>query len=238
MPSKKPPVEKKPVPAKRGAPRGKIKPDKKTCEALHDHPNAHPPEVRQQVGRLVRAGVLSYEEIVEHTGVSIATINKWVKQFSWKRDLRPRVREAAAHIEAAKIASEIVSQSQPLTDEEVVDQAARIQVEITGRHKKDLIKSVDLQMQLIEELQIASSHVDKLEEFIVDETKDERNGQRRATLMAAIGIGSRMKAMQAATNSLTSLIKAQRMVYRIADKGESDEEGFEEALKRMAQGLS
>ena len=193
----------------------------------------HDEEMRQKAGRLYRAGVLTVVEVAKQCGISTNTLNKWANDYGWKRDFAKRVREAAGSLEAAKIASEYVSQTNPISDDEAVEAAARIQVEVTSRHKKDLITAVDLQMQLIGELQIVSSHVDKLEEFIKDETKDDKTGQRRATMQAAIGIGTRMKAMQAASNSLTALIKTQRLVYRIADKGESDEAGYEEMLKKV-----
>lgn len=231
MVSKNPPTP----PAKKGRPVGsqkKIASTKPLAPKINQK-FAYSAETKQEASRLYRAGVLTVEEISAQIGVPVQTIYKWSSAYKWTRDLRKRIRDTAATLEAARIASEYVSQTTPMTDDEVVDATARVQIEVTGKHKKDLMKAVDLQMKLVDELSIATEHVDKLEEFIDMETQDDRNNQRRSMLMAAIGIGSRMKAMQAATASLTALIKTQRMVYRIADKGESDEEGYEAALKAL-----
>lgn len=92
----------------------------------------------EAIEREYRAGQLSVREIARKHGISDTAIRKEAKARGWARDLADKVRKAVREELVRADGSQSGSQSQRANDEEIIDAAKRVGVEVTLSHRRDL----------------------------------------------------------------------------------------------------
>lgn len=177
--------------------------------------NEKTPTDWEAIEREYRAGQLSVSEIGRIFGVSHTAINKRAKKFEWPRDLVDRVRQAVS----AKLVSN------PVSDEalaETVDQAATRIVQVVREHKTNIRSSRNILGKLFDELNDAIDHREEIEDDIVAETVDDKDGQRRARMLRAVALGSRAGVMLSLSAAMKNVIVLERQAFNISTEGDKD----------------
>lgn len=92
----------------------------------------------EAIHSLYRAGLLSVRSIAEQHGISDTAIRKQAKKLGWNRDLTDQVRAAA---KAKVVRTEVRtngSQSEPRTDEQIIEEASDQAAAIILAHRSGL----------------------------------------------------------------------------------------------------
>lgn len=92
----------------------------------------------EAIHSLYRAGLLSVRSIAEQHGISDTAIRKQAKKLGWSRDLTDQVRAAA---KAKVVRTEVRtngSQSEPRTDEQIIEEASDQAAAVILAHRSGL----------------------------------------------------------------------------------------------------
>ena len=92
----------------------------------------------EAIHSLYRAGLLSVRSIAEQHGISDTAIRKQAKKLGWNRDLTDQVRAAA---KAKVVRTEVRtngSQSEPRTDEQIIEEASDQAAAVILAHRSGL----------------------------------------------------------------------------------------------------
>ena len=92
----------------------------------------------EAIHSLYRAGLLSVRSIAEQHGISDTAIRKQAKKLGWARDLTDQVRAAA---KAKVVRTEVRtngSQSEPRTDEQIIEEASDQAAAVILAHRSGL----------------------------------------------------------------------------------------------------
>jgi hypothetical protein len=93
----------------------------------------------ESVERDYRAGMLSVREIARHAGVDEKAIRKRAKAKGWERDLTDKVRkQVRAALVRNEVRSEVRTEDDLRTEEEIVDAAAAQVVTLIREHRSDI----------------------------------------------------------------------------------------------------
>lgn len=186
-----------------------------------------------RIERLYRAGILSVLEIARECNVPEANIRYHAKKNNWKRDLTDQVRAATrtkmvenlANARAMRvdpdnkdISEALVKQFTGATDEQIIEQAARTQVEVVRQHQATLGSGHSLTMRMLNELDATTSHRGELEDMIKSTIAPRRQG----AVMNAISLASRATVMRDLATAARLWITLERQAFNIADDREKD----------------
>lgn len=172
----------------------------------------------EAIEREYRAGQLSVVEIGRQYGASHTAINKKAKKLGWTRDLTAKVRkEVSARLVSEQVSAE--TRADPATAKEAIEIAAARGVEVVRQHRSGLDRLRKIAEKLAKQLDADSSDIAEIEEAINDETAGDKNGQRRARMLAAVSLSSRAGVAQSLSQVLKNIIALERQAFNLDDKG-------------------
>lgn len=160
------------------------------------------------IEREYRGGQLSVAEIGRQFGVSHTAIQKKAKKNKWNRDLSEKVRSEIA----ARLVAEGLQQPREVA---TVDDMATRGLNLILGHQSHIGRNIGAVSKLIEELHEASDNYDEIIEEIEEETRDDKNGKRRARMLAAVSLPSRANVAATLANALQKLIPLERQAFAI-----------------------
>lgn len=180
----------------------------------------------KRIERLYRAGLLSIWEIARECGTVEGNIRYRAKKEGWKRDLTDAMRSATRHklVEELAKASETPGAATKLresSDEEIIELAARTQVEVVRQHQTTLGSGHSLTLRMLSELDATTTLKDELEELI----KSTISPSRQRAVMAAVSLASRATTLRNLASSAREWITMERQAFNIAeDRGGNKEQ--------------
>ena len=146
------------------------------------------------IEREYRAGVLSIREIAKQHGCSDAAIRKKAKQNGWERDLSAKVAEKVRN----EVVRKQVRTQDPLTEKEIVEQAAATQVEVVRSHQKRIKNTTDTVDKLLVTLSRSAAN------------KNKEEADKALSRDSAVAVNL--------TNSLQRLIAMERQAFGMDDQ--------------------
>lgn len=176
-----------------------------------------------RVERLYRAGLLAITEIARECVIPEANIRYYAKKLGWKRDLTDEMRTRTRTKLVENLATfdkgqDIVDELRKSSDEELIEQAARTQVQVVREHQKTLGNGHSLTMRMLNELDAMTTHRGELEDMIKSTIAPRRQG----ALMAASSLGNRAAVLRNLAASAREWVILERQAFNIADDREKD----------------
>lgn len=171
----------------------------------------------EAIERAYRAGALSIRTIADRHGVSDTAIRKRAKAGGWERDLSEQVRKEVRN----KLVRGEVREDQcanPEDDAVIVEEAAAEGARVVRSHRRDIRKAANLANLLMDDLLLAIKKREEIEETIEDETRDDSNGMRRASMLAAVGLPSNAKTLFQLSSAMKNLQVLERQAFSLDDK--------------------
>lgn len=182
------------------------------------------------IEREYRGGQLSIAEIGRRHGVSHVAIMKRAKKREWTRDLTEKVRQ--------EIAARMVTEGlqRPREAVTIQDLAARGVSILTGQRGR-IGRTTEAVAKLLEELHGTTDNLDEIEDAIHEETADDKDGKRRARMLAAVALPSRAAVANNLTQALKTLIGLERQAYNLGD-GAGDDPATKDDIKGLVERLN
>lgn len=188
------------------------------------------------VQRDYETGCFTNRELAKKYGLSHTAINKKTKAEGWTRPLKEKIRARADRLVEEQIAQEAVVSTQPgdgvsrqvstetgaFSEDARTDLNARVQAEIRGRQRRDIVRARDLCTKLLRELEAETDPevLERISSAIVDETgEDAAERPPRLAMLKAISLPSRAAIMDKLASALAKLVALERQAYGI-DKEE------------------
>lgn len=161
-----------------------------------------------------RAGLLSLREIAAARGVSNVAIHKRAKKEGWERDLGKRIQAKADALVSKREAASKTSADAVASDRIVVEANATLIAEVRLSHRRDIARSRNLAMQMLEELERATTNTDVFEKIadLLRESDDiaERRLEAFNKIMSSAG---RIDSMKKLADTLRTLVTLEREAY-------------------------
>ncbi len=179
----------------------------------------------EAVEREYRAGQLSVVEIGRQYGVSHTAINKRAKKLGWTRDLADRVRK--------EVSARLVSEVSPETEGSPTELAVARGVQVVREHQASIGRGQKLVGVLFGELEESSEHRDDIEAAIQEETREDKNGERRARMLRAVALSARSGVLVNLASTLKTLVGLERQAFNLDDPGSSGDGRVIERIERV-----
>jgi hypothetical protein len=190
----------------------------------------------EAVERDYRADQISLRAIGAKHGVSDTAIRKRAKAEGWKRVLGAKVREAVREELVRADGSQEGSQAERVrTDREIVEESAKVGVEIVRQHRGHLARLTRIAGGLADELEAMSVHRHEIEALIEAETEGEKDPKRRAALMKVVSLHDRSQTARELSQTLKNLIPLERQAFNL---DEQPEDLTETPLARLLRELN
>jgi len=171
----------------------------------------------EAIERAYRAGALSIRAIAERQGVSDTAIRKRAKAGGWERDLSEQVRKEVRN----KLVRGEVRDDQPAnpeSDAEIIEEAAQEGAAVVRSHRRDIRKATNLADLLMDDLLLTIRKREEIEDAIEDETREDKNGMRRASMLAAVALPSNAKTLFQLSSAMKNLQILERQAFGLDDK--------------------
>ncbi|MEH6483039.1 MULTISPECIES: hypothetical protein [Pseudomonas] len=179
----------------------------------------------EAIERAFRAGALSIRTIADRNGVSDTAIRKRAKAGGWERDLSEQVRKEVRN----KLVRGEVREEQcanPEHDAEIVEEAAEEGARVVRSHRRDIRKATNLADLLMDDLLMTIQQREAIEDAIEEDTRDDKSGIRRGSMLAAVSLPSNAKTLFQLSSAMKNLQILERQAFSLDDKdapGDSDE---------------
>lgn len=168
-----------------------------------------------------RVGIKTLREIAGEHGITEGAIRKKAKQNGWERDLAEKVRAKAEELVRKSEVRKAVRKNSA-TEKETVDVNATSTANVAIRHREDLVALRDAAMAMLAELMANGEHSDmlkKLADMLANTTESETDRNQAYKMLAtAAGVQSRIGSMKALAETITKLVDAERVAWKL-DKG-------------------
>jgi AcrR family transcriptional regulator len=176
-----------------------------------------------RVDRLYRAGLLSVREIARECNVPEPNIRYHAKTRGWKRDLTDEMRQRTKTKLVENLAkvfsgNEVVDKLKQVTDEEIIEEASKTQVEVVRQHQATLGSGHSLTMRMLNELDASTTHRGELEQMIRSEVAVER----QTALFKAVSLPQRAAVMRDLATAARLWVTLERQAFNIADDRDKD----------------
>lgn len=171
----------------------------------------------ESIERAFRAGALSIRTIADRHGVSDTAIRKRAKAGGWERDLSEQVRKEVRN----KLVRGEVRDDQPANPEDdagIIEEAAQEGATVVRSHRRDIRKATNLADLLMDDLLLTIRKREEIEDAIEDETREDKNGMRRATMLAAVALPSNAKTLFQLSSAMKNLQILERQAFGLDDK--------------------
>jgi AcrR family transcriptional regulator len=198
---------------------------------MADHYNRRVDWVK--IEKLYRAGMLSLREIARECGTSGPNILYHAKKNGWTRDLTQEVRKRTRsklveNLAQVYDATDTVKQIKLASDDEIIEQAARTQVQVVREHQRTLGTGHGLVMRMLNELDATTTHRGEMEDMIKSDIAPRRQG----ALMNAVSLGNRATVLRDLAIAAKTWVTLERQAFNIADdRGEATKEQIEMSKK-------
>lgn len=191
----------------------------------------------EAIEREYRVGQLSLRALAEKFGCTAAAISKKAKEKGWVRDATNEVRErtrAALLVEPRKEEGKVNSVNTTVNTptQEDIEVAVQTNLQVIGRHRRDIAKGHGLVHLLFKQLESAAQDREDLENLIEEDTKEDDNAMRRNKLMKAISLPTHAAVLRDLSTSLKNFIPLERQAFNLDEQ--QHEEPYEERLRRLA----
>lgn len=178
-----------------------------------------------RIEALYRAGLLSVVEIAKETNTPEANIRYHAKKLGWKRDLTDEMRrrtrtKMVENLAKGKVidGEDVIDILNRATDEEIIEQAARTQVQVVREHQKTLGHGHSLTMRMLNELDATTTQRGELTDLITSTVAP----QRQRALLSAVSLGTRATVMRDLATAARTWVLLERQAFNIADDREKD----------------
>lgn len=188
----------------------------------------------EAIERAYRAGALSIRTIAERNGISDTAIRKKAKAAGWARDLSEQVRK---EVRNKLVRGEVRDEqcANPERDAEIVEEAAEEGARVVRSHRRDIRKATNLADLLMDDLLTTIKRRDEIEDAIKEETADDTNGMRRATMLSAVALPSNAKTLFQLSSAMKNLQILERQAFGLDDK---EQPGDADDLSKLMDELS
>lgn len=189
------------------------------------------------IERQYRAGILTITEIAKEHNIPNSAIAYRAEKHGWTRDLSKEVRKATRNKLVENLATvfsgdDVARTAQNLTDDRIVEEAARTQVEVVRQHQKTLGRGHALTMKMLAELEAITSHQDELQELIVSSTD---NPRRQQALQRAVSLASRITALKDLAAASRVWIHEERKAFSIPDEASATQDDLNKSADELRQ---
>jgi len=164
-----------------------------------------------------RLGQLTVREIARRHGIAPSSITRKAEKLGWARDLTEEVR---AKTRAALLRNtDNATPPRNTPSREDVNVAVQTNVELVRQHRGYLGRGNRIVEKLLAELDSGTDSNAEIVALIEEETAEDKNGQRRARMLAAVSLPTRAAVARELSQTLKNLIPLERQAFNIDDKG-------------------
>lgn len=189
----------------------------------------------EAIEREYRVGQLSLRALAEKHGCTAAAISKKAKEKGWVRDASQEVRErtrAALLAQPKEAGVDGVNTTVNAPTPADIETAVQTNLQVIGRHRRDIAKGHGLVSMLFQQLEDAATHREEIEDAICEETKGDENTRRRNQMLKLVGLPTHAGVLRDLSTALKNLIPLERQAYNLDEQ--EHEEPYEERLRRLA----
>lgn len=186
----------------------------------------------EAIERDYRAGIKSLRVIATQHQITDGAIRDRAKRYSWQRDLTEKVRKAArAQLLRGATQSDTTQATtrvpSPQKEEEIVNEAAEVQVAIIREHRKDIARGRRLTLRLMDELDATTSHLGELSQLI--ESSDGSAAKKALDKIASLS--SRVGALFNLSVAAKNWMGMERQAFNINDDFDGDDDDGNATVK-------
>lgn len=169
--------------------------------------------------RLFRQGLLSNVEIAYEIGAkSEGSVRAMAKKKGWSRDLTQEVRHQARVKMVENLASysptALLEGLESAADENLIEQAARTQVEVVREHQTAIKSGHQLTLRMLHELDDITAFKGELQALITSTVAP----QRQEALRRAVSLPQRATTMRDLATAAAAWVKLERQAFSIVDE--------------------
>lgn len=161
------------------------------------------------IERPYRAGVLSIREIARNHDLSEKAIRKHALEYGWERDLTEKVQQKVRN----DLVRKQVRTADPVTEREIVEQAAAVQVHVVREHQTLGSRGMRTVLMLSERLDEAIARSDE----ITDEISGIADGEKRKRMLRAVSLGQLITLAANLGSAARTWIAIERQAFNIPD---------------------
>ena len=192
-----------------------------------------------RIERLYRAGMLTVVEIAKECSVPESNIRYHAKKMGWKRDLTDEVRRTTRTKLVENLAKvfdggeAVTDKLKQISDDEIIEQAAKTQVQVVREHQKTLGQGHNLTMRMLCELDATTSYRGEIEELI----KSTVAPLRQKALLNAVSLSQRATVMRDLATAARLWVTLERQAFNIVDDREKDSKEQQKLNEMTAEQL-
>ena len=162
-----------------------------------------------------RAGLLSVREIAASQGITHGSINKRAKRDGWDRDLSAKIKAKADTLVSKALVSKAVSKEKADTDKRTVEINAQAIANIRIAHRKDIARTKNLAIKLIDELEELTMGRELFEQLgdLLRKPDDRNQDKLNDIYFKAISMSGRVDSIKKLSDTLKTLIALEREAY-------------------------
>ena len=186
------------------------------------------------------AGIKSLRQIAGEHGISEGAIRKRAKRDGWDRDLSAKIQAKAEDLVRKEAVRTQVRTERAATEREVVDANARAVADIRIAHRRDIQRTRQITMSLLEELEQqagadAVAHLQQLGDLM---RREDNKGQDKLNDLyhKVISLPGRAKTMKDLGDSLRVLVSLERQAFSMDDKDSAPADALTSLLHNIAKG--
>lgn len=201
-------------------------------------PDKKPAVDWEAVERDYRTGQFTDRELGARYSVSHTAVQKRAKKGEWQKDMAGAVRAATeaklaehevAKVASAQVAKQVAAQvakALPATTA-VVAALAEVRSAVEIRHRDDLRATRDVALSMLAELRSTGEHLDLLDEIADMLGKQDAGDENklRTALNKALSLPSRVGAIKALADTITKLIDAERVTFKLDEPDDAGSGG-------------
>lgn len=210
-----------------------------------------------------KAGILTIKQIAKAFGCSDAAIIKHAAKNRWQRDeLGPQIRrearrkakedqEAANQGQTANLKTPASASASPESErvnsrtlevshareQELIEAVARMQADVIGAHKTDVLKAMKVVNGLMADLDEYRDHIEEIVADIKTDCKGDRDYRNKARMLRAVDAPSRSTQARALASAMAELVKIERQAFAMDAEGGGAEKAtpLEQRLETYAR---
>lgn len=167
-----------------------------------------------------RAGIKTLREIADEHGITHAAVKKRANRDGWVRDLSAKIKARADALVSKSLVTSELPKEDRLKEFEIVDANAQNNAAIQINERKDVTKSRNIVIKLVNELEDQIDYKEDYEKLgeMFRNPDQYGNDKLNDVYMKTISFSGRVDGMKKLSDSLKTLIELERRVYKIDDE--------------------